>query len=91
MTASYIRFRILSAMSAQKNVFHILQDGVVQVENFLDVEQAIRKISVAHPLTSFDVLELEFSAAYAYYTFAADPHDPDQELKPSKPVYVPKR
>ena len=30
MTVDYIRFRILSAMPAQKGVFRVLQDGVVQ-------------------------------------------------------------
>jgi hypothetical protein len=89
MTTSYIRFRILSAWGP-KDVFRFSQEGVVQVESLLDVKQAIQKISVVYPLTSFDVLELEFSASYAYFTFAADPHDPDQELNPSKPIYVPK-
>jgi hypothetical protein len=90
MTTSYIRFRVLTAKPNQKNVFGVSQTGIALVDGS-DDEQAIRKISAAYSLTSFDVLELEFRAAYAYYTFAADPHDPDQELYPSKPIYGPKR
>ena len=84
----YIPFRILRPREGEhSDVLEVCHSGVVQVGDLSGTEAAIGKLIQSYKFPVNCVVELEFSASFAYYTFWMD----NKTFTTNDPVYMPKR